>query len=83
MKNDDSIFLMCDCYSHALFVEKFKDEEEVCISLFQYGYSGKNMSWFQRLKWCYRIIIYGHPWTDSVILSTENQKQLKDFLNKI
>lgn len=79
---EDSVFLMCDCYSHALFVEKFKDEEEVCISLFQYGYNGKKMSLIERLRWCYRIIIYGHPWTDSVILNTENQKKLKNFLIK-
>lgn len=78
---DDSIFLMCDCHSHALFAEKFKDEEEVYISLFERGYGGKRMTWFERLRWCYRIIIHGHPWTDSVILNIENQKRLKDFLN--
>lgn len=79
---EDSIFLMCDCHSHALYVEKFKDEEEVCISLFEHGYNGKRMTWIERLWWCYRIIIHGHPWTDSVILNVENQKRLKDFLNE-
>lgn len=79
---EDSVFLMCDCHSHALYVEKFKDEEEVCISLFEHGYDGKRMTWFERLRWCYRIIIHGHPWTDSVILNTENQTKLKEFLNE-
>lgn len=79
---EDSIFLMCDCHSHALFVEKFKEEEEVYISLFERGYEGKRMNLFERLRWCYRIIIYGHPWTDSVILNTENQRKLRSFLNE-
>lgn len=77
---EDSVFLMCDCHSHALYVEKFEDEEEVCISLFELGYTGKTMTWTERLRWCYRIIIHGHPWTDSVILNKENQTQLKNFL---
>ena len=79
---EDSIFLMCDCYSHALFVEKFDGDKEVCISLFERGYSGKRMSWFERLRWSWRIIIRGHPWTDSVILNEENQKKLRGFLNE-
>lgn len=82
MKTDDSMFLMCDCNSHALFVEKFKGEPEVYISLFERGYDGKQMSLFERLRWCWRILTHGHPWTDSVILSKDNQKLLTDFINE-
>jgi len=81
MKKDDSMFLICEGYSHALFVEKFQDEEEVYISLFERGYTGKRLSLIERLRWCFRIIIHGHPWTDSVILNIDNQRKLKRFLN--
>jgi len=82
MKNDESIFLMCECYSHALFVEKFHDEPEVSISLFERGYDGKQIGFVERLRWCWRILTKGHPWTDSVILNKDNQKHLSDFLNE-
>ena len=29
----DSAFLICDCFSHGLLVEKFEGEEEVVIAV--------------------------------------------------
>ena len=82
MKDQDSIFLICDCYEHGLLVEKFKHENEVSLSLFERGLSGRTLGWSERLRWCWQIIRYGRPWSDFVILNEENKQQLKDFLNK-
>lgn len=79
-EEQDSAFLICDCFSHGLLVEKFKDEQEVCISLFERGLNGRILSWSSRLKWCWQILRYGKPWSDFVILNIENQKRLKEFL---
>lgn len=43
MKDQDSIFLICDCYEHGLLVEKFKDENEVSLSLFERGLKGLSL----------------------------------------
>ena len=82
MKDPDSIFLIFDCYEHGLLVEKFKDENEVSLSLFERGLSGRVLPWRERLRWCWQILIHGKPWSDFLILNTENQKQLKEFLNE-
>jgi len=79
-EEQDSVFLICDCFSHGLLVEKFKGEEEVSLSLFERGLNGRILSWSSRLRWCWQILRYGKPWSDFVILNTENQKRLKDFL---
>ena len=79
-EEQDSVFLICDCFSHGLLVEKFKGEEEVSLSLFERGLDGRILSWSSRLRWCWQILRYGKPWSDFVILNTENQKRLKDFL---
>jgi hypothetical protein len=63
-------------------VEKFKDENEVSLSLFERGLSGRVLPWRERLRWCWQILIHGKPWSDFLILNTENQKQLKEFLNE-
>jgi hypothetical protein len=76
----DSEFLICDCYSHGLLVERLDDEEELCLSLFERGLDGRILSWSSRLKWCWQILRYGKPWSDYVILNIENQKKLKEFL---
>lgn len=79
-EEQDSVFLICDCFSHGLLVEKFKGEEEVSLSLFERGLNGRILSWSSRLRWCWQILRYGKPWSDFVILNTENQKRLKEFL---
>ena len=81
MKDPESIFLTCDCHGHGLLVERFKDEEEVSLSLFERGLDGRTLGWAERLRWCWQIFRYGRPWSDFVILNTENQKKLKEFLN--
>lgn len=75
----ESKFLICDCYSHGLLVEKF-DDEELCLSLFERGLSGRTLGWSERLRWCWQIVRHGKPWSDFIILNTENQKKLKEFL---
>jgi len=80
-EEQDSVFLICDCFSHGLLVEKFKGEEEVSLSLFERGLNGRILSWSSRLRWCWQILRYGKPWSDFVILNIENQKQLKQFLD--
>ena len=79
-EEQDSVFLICDCFSHGLLVEKFKGEEEVSLSLFERGLNGRILSWSSRLRWCWQILRYGKPWSDFVILNIENQKRLKEFL---
>jgi len=81
MKDQDSIFLICDCYDHGLLVEKYNDEKKVCLSLFERGLDGRILSWRDRLRWCWQILRHGMPWSDYIILNEENQKQLKEFLN--
>ena len=81
MKDQDSIFLICECHEHGLLVEKFKDEHEVSLSLFERGLKGRTLGLSERLRWCWQILRHGMPWSDYIILNEENQKQLKEFLN--
>jgi len=81
-EEQDSAFLICDCFNHGLLVERFEGEEEVNLSIFERGLDGRILSWSSRLRWCWQILRYGKPWSDFVILNTENQKRLKDFLSE-
>ena len=80
-EEQDLAFLICDCFSHGLLVEKFEGEEEVSLSLFEMGLNGRILGWSERLRWCWQILRYGKPWSDFIILNTDNQKQLKQFLD--
>ena len=52
---------MCDCHSHGLVVERFDDEEEVYIALFERGLDGRKLSFIERIKWCWQILRHGNP----------------------
>jgi len=78
--NKDQKFIMCDCHSHALVVERF-DDEEVYIALFERGLNGRKLSFRERIKWCWQILRHGNPWNDLIVLNKEKQKELAEFLN--
>ena len=46
--DDDGIFIMCDCYGHALHVARFEKEEEIYLSVFERGLYGGKLSWRER-----------------------------------
>jgi len=75
-------FIVCDCYSHALLLEKDDDADSLYISMFERGFDGKKMSIRDRLRWAFHIIINGHPYTDMIILDTDKVKDLNNFLKK-
>jgi len=82
--DDDCKFLMCDCYSHALLIEKWEEDgvKDLYISLYNRGFSDPKMHWTQRLRWIWRILTVGHPYTDMVILNESKVKELQSFLSK-
>lgn len=81
-KQDDKLFIMCDCQDHALFVEAHSNDKSLWISLFERGADGKKMSILQRLHWCWYILKNGHPYTDMIIVDEIKAKELNRFLSK-
>lgn len=79
---DEQKFISCDCYSHGIIVERFEDEEEVYLTLFERGIKGRKLSIKERFIWCWKILSTGCPWTDLVILDKNKQKELVEFLTQ-
>ena len=84
--DQNQLFVECDCHSHAIVVDKIKDdaygEDEYCLAFFERGYDGRILSFKDRLRWCWHILRHGNPWTDSVILDRHKAKRLGEFLSK-
>lgn len=69
-------FFNCDCHTEGLIVDKLEDE--TCIALWSYGQRGDKISFSNRLRWCWNILLNGLPWADCVILhETEVQRLIK------
>ena len=80
------LFVECDCYTHVIVVDKTDEngygECEYCFSFFTRGYDGNILPFTERLRWCWQILRYGKPWTDSIILDHHKAKRLGEFISK-
>lgn len=82
----------CSCGQHILLVTHDVDvnvddlgrdyvQEEYYLSMFTYGYGGNNkpsLKW--RLKTAWNVLTKGTMHEDSICMTTEEAKKLKDFL---
>lgn len=80
--NNKSEFFECACSGHAMNVMKFENEEEVYISIWKRG-TVDNMSMWQKLRNCWKVLRDGTPYEDEVVLNKETQTKLVKMLNSI
>lgn len=79
-----TVFIRCDCDSEVLVMRYDSEIDMIDISLFENHLSFRNkMTWFQKFKYIYQVIINGHPYTDQIILSRKNIEEMKDFLTTL
>lgn len=80
----ESLFIKCDCSGHMLEVERY-DEGDLDvgfnISCWHYGHDGNIRRWKDRLRWCWRILITGNPWADSITLNDKRALEICKFIH--
>jgi hypothetical protein len=84
MKDNNSKFYKCGCSTHLLEIDtSFREEEnEVYFSIWELGRNTDKMTIRERIRWCWRILTTGSPWSDSVILDEEQVKEIVEQLKK-
>jgi len=71
-------FINCDCHTEGLVIDEV--DGDIYIALWAYGQHGKQITFLDRLRWCWNIMIKGLPWVDCVILHKEETKKLASIL---
>ena len=74
---------MCSCSSESIVLEKFKDEDYLYLSLFGRGLNIKRYNWLDRLRHIIHILKTGFPYTDEIVLKTEDAKKLAKEINNL
>lgn len=82
-KNKTS-FILCDCKSEVLVLEYDNEYDLMELSIYENlsSYSHK-MSFWQRLRYVYRVLTKGRPYSDQIMLNQEQIKDLYSFLSGI
>jgi hypothetical protein len=80
-KNKTS-FILCDCKSEVLVSEYDNEYNLMELSIYENlsSYSHK-MSFWQKLRYIYRVLVKGRPYSDQIVLTREQLKDLSSFIN--
>lgn len=77
-------FIPCDCQTEVLYIEYDNDIRMADVALYEYrGYIVGRMSFWQRLRYCWKILSSGRPYCDQLVLNLQQLKELKSFLSSI
>lgn len=77
-------FIRCACENELLVVRYDKEWNTIELSMYETQYSFNNkMTFWQKVRYIYRLLKTGQPYTDQILLKKEQIEELKGFLNKI
>jgi hypothetical protein len=84
LKENKTLFIPCSCKSEILVIEYDHEWDIADLAIFEHytNYSNK-MSLWQRLRYCFQVLVYKKPYADQMVLNNKQLKDLKEFLNEL
>jgi len=81
LKENKTLFIPCDCRSEILMIEYDHEIQMADLAIYEHcaGHIYKLSLW-QRLRYCWRVLVYKKPYADQLMLNNRQLKELKDFL---
>jgi hypothetical protein len=77
-QNKDSAFFLCECAEELVALYK-EDDQLIELSIWQRSLRPKS-TWRSRIRNCWHILRYGHPYCDQVVLSKHKARELAEKL---
>ena len=81
-EENKTTFMLCECKSEVLVIEYDFEYELTELSIYENlsSYSHK-MSFWQKLRYIYQLLVKGRPYSDQMILTKKQLKELSSFIN--
>lgn len=81
-EKNKTTFILCDCRSEILVLDHDFEYGLTELSIYEnmssYGYK---MSFWQKLRYIYQILVHSRPYSDQIILNKDQLKDLAMFIN--
>lgn len=74
------IYIPCDCSAEILRIEFDNENKQYYLSIYEYKSNKYPIS--QKLRWIWRIIRYGTPYGDQVVINQEKAQKIGKWLVK-
>jgi hypothetical protein len=84
LKENKTLFIPCSCKSEVLVIEYDHEIQMADLAIFEHytNYSNK-MSLWQRVRYCFRVLVYKKPYADQMVLDNNQLKDLQKFLSSL
>ena len=77
-----SEFIKCECYGEGMGIDYDPEDKLYYFSYWQNALSNGQLSWKDRLRYCWQVLTKGKAFNDELILNQESTDKLVSFLNK-
>ena len=78
---EKTIMVKCDCSSEAIEVAYEPEYKLFYFAYWQQGFS-RPISFRERLRWTWYLLVKGKLWSDMVMMSPEKAKEISKFINE-
>lgn len=84
LKENKTLFIPCDCRNEILMIEYDHEIRMADFAIYEHyiGHTHKLSLW-QRLRYCWRVLLYNKPYSDQMMLNNKQLQDLKAFLNNL
>lgn len=78
------LFTLCDCRSEILVIEYDEEIKMADLAIYEFSHSFRNkMSLWQKMRYCWRVIMNNRPFGDQIMISQKQIKEIKEFLSTL
>jgi hypothetical protein len=78
-----SVFVPCDCTSEILYIEYDHKHKIADLSIYSHPSYGISLSLWQKLRYIWQVLVHSKPYSDQMVLTDRQLKDLKRFLVEI
>jgi len=75
-------FITCSCFTEGIYLVRYKDEEELYLSIFTRGINPKRFNWKDKIRYIWHALTENRPFEDEIVLDKDAVAKLKKILNK-
>lgn len=80
LQENKTLFIPCDCRSEILLIEYDYEIKMADFAIYESNLANK-MSLWQRLRYCWQVLVKKKPYADAIMLNNKQLKDLKIFLD--
>lgn len=84
LDSNRTVFIPCDCKEEILVIDYDHAIKMADVAIYESRRTLMyKLSLWQRIRYSWRVLVYGKPYGDQLVLSNKQLKELKSFLSEL